>query len=58
MKQVNADRVLDALATLAVLRAMAEVAPASDGCFDDVLLRLHTLLEQSIAANDDITAEG
>jgi hypothetical protein len=57
MKQLQAGRLCDACDTLAVLHAMPEMGSISDRYFDDVLLRLQTLLVQSIAADKYDDAE-
>lgn len=57
VKQLNASRLRDALDALAVLHAMPETAPASDEYFDYILLKLQTLLEESIAADNRDDAE-
>jgi hypothetical protein len=48
MEQLNAGSLCDALETLSVLHVMLEKSPMASVYFNDVLLTLQALLEQSI----------
>lgn len=54
MKQLKAGCVRNTLNTLAVLHEMPETALVLEGCFDNLLLKLQTVLRKSIAAYNNV----